>query len=321
MSRNSLISNLNEIKTAGKFQRSRLRIGILFTLPAVLILLAVLAYPIVSSFILSFQRVRLAAGGIVTEFVGLENYAQILQDAAFQNAFNNSVYFTFIEVVAVIILSLGLALLLNHPLGRPAIYRVVLLIPWALAPVANAVLWKWIYNANYGVLNAIVVGLGLSETPIVWLGSSFLALNMILIADIWKAVPFITLLLLAGLQNIPLRLYKAALMDGANGWQQFIHITLPGIRTSLIISIVLQSIWALKVFDLIFVLTKGGPADGTALLNFLSWRVTFNYLNIGYGAAIADVLFLMMLLLALVYIRALRPRTPSKKNIEATIDE
>ena len=321
MSRNSLISSLNEIRTAGKYQRSRLRIGILFTLPAVLILLAVLAYPIISSFILSFQRVRLAAGGIVTEFIGLENYAQILQDAAFRNAFTNSVYFTFIEVVAVIILSLGLALMLNHPLGRPAIYRVVLLIPWALAPVANAVLWKWIYNANYGVLNAIVVGLGLSETGIVWLGSSFLALNMILIADIWKATPFITLLLLAGLQNIPRRLYKAALMDGATGWQQFIHITLPGIRTTMIISIVLQSIWALKVFDLIFVLTKGGPADGTILLNYLSWRVTFNYLNIGYGAAIADVLFVMMLLLALVYIRALRPRTSSKKNIEATIDE
>jgi len=309
MSRNSLISSLNEIKTAGKYQRSRLRMGLLFTLPAVIILLAVLAYPIVSSFILSFQRVRLGAGGIVTEFVGLENYAKIFHDAAFRNAFTNSVYFTFIEVAAVIILSLGLALILNHPLGRPAIYRVILLIPWALAPVANAVLWKWIYNANYGVLNAIVVGLGLSETGIVWLGSPFLALNMILIADVWKAIPFITLLLLAGLQNIPRHLYKAALMDGATGWQQFIHITLPGMKTSMIISIVLQSIWALKVFDLVFVLTKGGPADGTVLLNFLSWRVTFNYLNIGYGAAIADVLFVLMLLLALAYIRALRPRT------------
>ena len=313
MSKNSLISSLNEIKTAGKYQRSRLRMGILFTLPAVIILLAVLAYPIVSSFILSFQRVRLGAGGIVTEFVGLENYAQIFHDAAFRNAFTNSVYFTFIEVAAVIILSLCLALILNHPLGRPAIYRVILLIPWALAPVANAVLWKWIYNANYGVLNAIVVGLGLSETGIVWLGSPFLALNMILIADVWKAIPFITLLLLAGLQNIPRHLYKAALMDGATGWQQFIHITIPGIKTSMIISIVLQSIWALKVFDLVFVLTKGGPADGTVLLNFLSWRVTFNYLNIGYGAAIADVLFVLMLLLALAYIRALRPRTSSSK--------
>jgi len=313
MSRSSLSSSLNEIRTAGKYQRSRLRMGILFSLPAIFILLAVLAYPIISSFILSFQDVRLAAGGIVTEFIGLENYAKIFQDAAFRNAFNNSIYFTVIEVVAVTILSLGLALILNHPLGRPAIYRVVLLIPWALAPVANAVLWKWIYNANYGVLNAIVVGLGLSETPIVWLGSPFLALNMILIADVWKAIPFITLLLLAGLQNIPRRLYKAALMDGATSWQQFMHVTLPGLRTTLIISIVLQSIWALKVFDLVFVLTKGGPADGTVLLNFLSWRVTFNYLNIGYGAAIANVLFLLMFLLALAYIRALRPRSSSNK--------
>jgi len=313
MSRSSLSSSLNEIRTAGKYQRSRLRMGILFSLPAIFILLAVLAYPIIYSFILSFQDVRLAADGIVTEFIGLENYANIFQDAAFRNAFNNSIYFTVIEVVAVTILSLGLALILNHPLGRPAIYRVVLLIPWALAPVANAVLWKWIYNANYGVLNAIVVGLGLSETPIVWLGSPFLALNMILIADVWKAIPFITLLLLAGLQNIPSRLYKAALMDGATSWQQFMHVTLPGLRTTLIISIVLQSIWALKVFDLVFVLTKGGPADGTVLLNFLSWRVTFNYLNIGYGAAIANVLFLLMFLLALAYIRALRPRSSSNK--------
>jgi ABC-type sugar transport system permease subunit len=313
MSRTSFFNSINEIRNAGQYQRSRLKMGILFTLPAVIILLAVLAYPIISSFILSFQDVRLAAGGIVTEFVGLDNYLRIFQDAAFRNAFNNSIYFTFVEVIAVTLLSLGLALLLNHPIGRPAIYRVILLIPWALAPVANAVLWKWIYNANYGILNAIVVGLGLSETGVVWLGSPFLALNMILIADVWKAIPFITLLLLAGLQNIPRHLYKAALMDGATTWQQFVHVTLPGLRTTLIISIVLQSIWALKVFDLVFVLTKGGPADGTVLLNFLSWRVTFNYLNIGYGAAIADVLFVLMLLLALAYIRALRPRTSARK--------
>jgi ABC-type sugar transport system permease subunit len=314
MNKNSFTSNVNAWKTAGSYQRSRLRLGILFTLPAIVILLAVLAYPIFSSFLLSLQRVRLAAGGIVTEFVGLENYAQIFSDTSFRTAFTNSIYFTFVEVVAVITLSLALALLLNHPLGRPAIYRVILLIPWALAPVANAVLWKWIYNSNYGVLKEIVVGLGLSDTGIVWLGSPFLALNMILIADVWKAIPFITLLLLAGLQNIPRLLYRAALMDGATSWQQFIHVTVPGIKTSLIISIVLQSIWALKVFDLIFVLTKGGPADGTVLLNFLSWRVTFNYLNIGYGAAIADVLFVMMLLLAIGYIRALRPRSSMSKE-------
>jgi multiple sugar transport system permease protein len=119
------------------------------------------------------------------------------------------------------------------------------------------------------------------------------------------------LLLLAGLQNIPPQLYRAALLDGATAWQRFRHVTLPGLRTSLVIAMVLQSIWALKVFDLVFVLTKGGPGDGTILLNFLAWRTTFSYLDIGYGAALADVLFVMMFLLAVVYIRTLKPR-PSK---------
>jgi ABC-type sugar transport system permease subunit len=160
-----------------------------------------------------------------------------------------------------------------------------------------------------------MIGLGLSRTGIVWLGRPFLALNMILVADIWKAIPFITLLLLAGLQNIPGYLYRAALLDGASAWQRFVHITLPGLRTSVVIAVVLQSIWALKVFDLVFVLTKGGPADGTVLLNFLAWRVTFNFLNIGYGAAIADVLFMMMLFLAIVYIRSLRPRSGKARRV------
>lgn len=309
----TLIRAIDNWKTTSSYRRSRLKIGVILTLPALTILFAVLAYPIISSIILSLQDVTLSPGGITTEFVGLQNYARVFTDTSFRTAFLNSIYFTSVEVVTVTVFSLCLAVLLNHPLGRPAIYRVILLIPWALAPVANAVLWKWIYNANYGVLNAIVVGLGIRETGIVWLGSSFLALNMILIADVWKAIPFITLLLLAGLQNIPNRLYKAALMDGASTWQQFRHVTLPGLRTSLVISIVLQSIWALKVFDLIFVLTKGGPADGTVLLNFLSWRVTFNYLNIGYGAAIADILFILMLLLSLAYIRALRLRTSTNE--------
>jgi ABC-type sugar transport system permease subunit len=309
MIKNPFLRVFNNWKITSSYSRSRLKVGVLLTLPALVVLVSVLAYPIISSLFLSFQEVTLSAGGIVNQFIGLQNYAQVFQDISFRTALVNSIYFTFIEVLAVTIISLLLALILNHPLGRPAFYRVVLLIPWALAPVANAVLWKWIYNANYGVLNAVIVGLGLRQTGIVWLGIPFLALNMILLADVWKAVPFIALLLLAGLQNIPAHLYKAALMDGANNWQQFIHVTIPGLRTSLVISIVLQSIWALKVFDLIFVLTKGGPADGTVLLNFLSWRVTFNYLNIGYGAAIADVLFILMLLLSLVYIRALRLRT------------
>ena len=290
------------------YQRRRFRLGLWFTAPALIVLITVLAYPILASFLLAFLRVRFAGQGLNFEFHGLGNYIQLLKNQLFREALVRSVYFTLVEVAVVITLALMVALLLNHPLGRHAFFRVVLLVPWALAPVANAVLWKWIYNANYGILNQILVGLGWIENGIIWLGSPGLALNMILLADIWKAVPFITLLILAGLQNIPSYLYKAARLDGANSWQQFVHVTLPGLKTTLIISVVLQSIWALKVFDLIYVLTKGSPADSTVLLNYLSWRETFSNLDIGYGAAIANVLFLMMFLLALVYIRALRPR-------------
>lgn len=291
------------------YQRQRLRLGLGFAAPAVLVLLTVLAYPILASLALSFMRIRFLGQGLNYEFYGLTNYTRLLHDKLFRLALMRSAYFTLVEVVAVVLLALAVALLLNHPLGRNAIFRVILLVPWALSPVANAVLWKWIYNANYGVLNAILRGLGLIEQNIVWLGRPWLALNSILVADIWKAVPFIALLLLAGLQNIPNYLYRAARLDGANTWQQFVHVTLPGLKVSLVISVVLQSIWALKVFDLIYVLTKGSPADSTVLLNYLAWRETFSNLDIGYGAAIANVLFVLMFLLALAYIRTLRPRS------------
>lgn len=294
--------------TTNDYHRKRYRLGLWFTAPAVFVLLTVLAYPIVASLVLSFLRVRFAGQGLNFQFYGVNNYADLIANHLFRESLFRSVYFTLVEVVAVIVLALLVALMLNHPLGRHAFFRVVLLVPWALSPVANAVLWKWIYNANYGVLNQALLSLGLIEQNIIWLGSPWLALNMILLADIWKAVPFIALLILAGLQNIPSYLYKAARLDGANAWQQFVHVTLPGLQITLVISVVLQSIWALKVFDLIYVLTRGSPADSTVLLNYLSWRETFSNLDVGYGAAIANVLFVLMFLLALVYIRALRPR-------------
>ena len=295
----------------------RRRTGIWLVAPALVVLVAILAYPILASIVLAFTEVSPSPGGFELAWVGLDNYARMPEDAAFAIAFRNSIYFTVVEVVAVVGLSLLAALMLNHPAGRNGAFRVVLLVPWALAPVANAVLWKWIYNANYGILNAILLQLGVADEKVVWLGDPFLALNMILIADIWKAVPFIALLLLAGLQNIPSHLYRAARLDGAGAWQQFRFVTLPGLRTPILIAVVLQSIWALKVFDLIFVLTKGGPADGTVLLNFLAWRVTFNFLDFGYGAAIANVLFVFMFMLAIAYVRTLDPNRGRRAPVTA----
>jgi ABC-type sugar transport system permease subunit len=295
--------------TGGGLEARRRRTGLLLVTPALLVLALVVGYPILRSGLLSFQEAELSAGRLGTAWVGFDHYAAMPGDEAFRIAVRNSALFTVAEVVGVVLLALGAALLLNHPHGRSPWLRTLLLVPWAIAPVANAVLWKWIYNANFGVLNAAVVGLGLAERPVNWLGDPRLAIWMLLLADVWKSVPFIALLLLAGLQNIPGYLYKAALLDGATGWQRFRFVTLPGLRAPIALAVVLQAIWSFKVFDLIFVLTKAGPADATLLLNFLAYRVSFNFLDFGYGAAIANVIFLAMLVLAIVLVRLLRPPT------------
>lgn len=289
------------------FEQRRRSAGLFLVAPAIIVLLAILGYPILESMMLALQRVQLSAGEIQRSFIGLGNFQRLLADETFRHAALNTLYFSVAEVVLVVVLGFGVALLLNHPLGRPGFFRILLVVPWAIAPVANAVLWKWILNANYGVLNGILQSLGLIDYYQVWLGSPFSALNFLLLVDVWKSVPFVALLLLAGLQRVPSILYRAAYMDGASRLQAFRHVTLPSMRGAVAIAVVLQTIWSLRVFDLVFVLTRGGPADATVLLNFLAYRVTFNFLDIGYGAAIANVIFVLTLLLAILYIRLVRP--------------
>ena len=283
-------------------------------LPALLVLIAVVLYPIGRSIVLSFQRVEAKGGRFEYTWTWLDNYRALFRDEAVSIALRNSLYFTALDVLATVGIALTVALLLNHRFGRAGIFRIVLLIPWALAPVANGVLWKWILHGNYGVLNAVLKELGLIDTYVNWLGEPALALRMMLLADVWKSVPFIALLLLAGLQNIPGYLYRAAKLDGATLLQQFRFVTLPALRTPIAIAVVLQSIWSFKVFDLIFVLTKGGPGDGTLMLNFLAYRVTFNFLDFGYGAAIANLIFGIMFVLAIIFIRLIKPGAPRSRT-------
>jgi ABC-type sugar transport system permease subunit len=290
------------------FEQRRRRVGLLFVFPALLVLAAVLGYPIVDSILLALQRVVLTGGAIQQSWVGFDNFQRLFADATFQRAAFNTAYFSIAEVVLVVAISLGVAVLLNHPMGRFGIFRILLIVPWAIAPVANAVLWKWILHANYGVLNGILVEIGLIDTYRVWLGTPVSALNFLLLVDVWKSVPFVALLMLAGLQRVPNILYRAAYMDGAGPWQSFRHVTLPTIRGVIAIAVVLQTIWSLRVFDIVFVLTRGGPADATALLNFLAYRVTFNFLDLGYGSAIANVIFAVTMLLAILYVWLLWPR-------------
>jgi multiple sugar transport system permease protein len=297
----------------GNLAQRRRRTGVFLVIPALVVMAAVILYPIARSIVLSFQEAKLSAGEIGTAWAGGENYRRISEDDTFKLALRNSAFFTVSEVLLVLAIALGVALLLNTRAGRNPIYTTILLVPWVIAPVANAVLWKWILHANYGALNALLTALGITDRYVNWLGTPGLALRMLLLADVWKSVPFIALILLAGLQNIPAALYKAAKLDGANVWQRFRYVTVPGLRTPLALAVILQTIWSFKVFDLIFVLTKAGPADATLLLNFLAYRVSFNFLDFGYGAAIANIIFLIMFLLALVFIKLLKPGAPRSR--------
>lgn len=290
------------------FEQRRRRVGLLFVLPALLVLAVVLGYPIVDSVALALQQVSLRSGVVQQSWVGLDNFRRLFADTTFQRAALNTAYFSSAEVVLVTVISLSIAILLNHPIGRFGIFRILLIVPWAIAPVANAVLWKWILHSNYGVLNGVLKALGVIDVYHVWLGTPASALNFLLLVDVWKSVPFVALLMLAGLQRVPNSLYRAAYMDGAGPWQSFLHVTLPTIRSVIAIAVVLQTIWSLRVFDIVFVLTRGGPADATVLLNFLAYRVTFNFLDLGYGSAIANVVFVLTVILAIVYVRLLWPR-------------
>ncbi|HVO02751.1 MAG TPA: sugar ABC transporter permease [Candidatus Cybelea sp.] len=289
-------------------EQRRRRVGLLFLFPALLILALVLGYPIVDSLFLSLQHVQLTGGRVSQSWVGLENFHRLVADGTFRRAVVNTAYFSAVEVVLVVAISLGVAVLLNHPMGRFGFFRILLVVPWAIAPVANAVLWKWILHANYGILNGLLSALGLIKVYHVWLGTPLSALNFLLLVDIWKSVPFVALLMLAGLQRVPNVLYRAAYMDGANAFQSFVYVTLPTIRSVIAVAVILQTIWSLRVFDIVFVLTRGGPADATALLNFLAYRVTFNFLDLGYGSAIANVIFAVTVILAILYVWLLWPR-------------
>ncbi|MBB4277722.1 carbohydrate ABC transporter permease [Rhizobium mongolense] len=282
------------------------RVALLLLAPAIMVMVLLLALPVLLSIALSFTDATLSAGALNTTFSGFSNYVELLWDKSVWRAVLNTLYFAVVEVLGVLVLGMLAALLLNNPRSRWSGFRVLLLLPWAIAPVASAVLWKWILHANYGVLNQLLKWIGVIDENVMWLGEGFRALNVIVAVDVWKSTPFITILLLAALQGIPSSLYRAARMDGASAWDRFRYITLPSLRTAIAIAVVLQTIWSLRAFDLIYILTKGGPADGTVVMNFHAYRVTFNFLKFGYGAAIANVLFIATFLLAAVYIRLMK---------------
>jgi ABC-type sugar transport system permease subunit len=241
-------------------------------------------------------------------FVGLEHYGALLSDPRFWGAVRNTALFTVITVLAELALGMALALGLERIVRGRGLARVLVLLPWAIPTAVAALIWRFMFEGETGVANEILVSLGLLDRPLIWFVGSTSAWVPVMLADIWKTTPFVTLLLLAGLQNIPEPLYEAARMDGAGAWGRFREITLPLLWPALLVALLFRTLDALRVFDLVYVLTGGGPGTATEPLSLLAFDALLQNLRFGYGSAISMTVFVTAFFIALVFIRVLGRR-------------
>lgn len=284
------------------------RSAALFLLPVMFVLMVLAVFPIVYSLYLSFFEVRLTRPNR-TPFVWFDNYVELFQLPLFWTAVERTVAFTVISVLAVTVIALLVALLLNEDFRGRRLLSTILLIPWAIPYVADALMWKWIYDSGYGALNGLLQQLGLIDKYVVWLGDPRKSIWLIANAFVWKEVPLAAILLLVTLKSIPDDLYAAAKVDGAAVLRRFIHITLPSMRPGFMLVLIYETMVAIRHFDLFFVLTEGGPGDAT---HTLSWRIyveTFRSLSFGSGAALSYILALATFALAYLIIRTVGRRS------------
>lgn len=257
--------------------------------PAALLLALVVAYPIARTIYLSLSRVSLTTG-LRPEFAGLANFTRLAADSRFHSSLGVTTAFALSSVLLEFLIGLALALTANG-LGRGrTVIRTIFLSPWVLPTAVTAVLWSWIFNDQLGALNEVLLRLGWIDHPIAWLATPGLARLAIVTADVWKTTPFVFLVLLAGLQNVPAELYEAAEIDGGGAWARFRYITWPHLAPFAFLVIVFRIIQAFAVFDLVWVMTGGGPGGATETASVYSYQTYMRYLDFGYGAAQAVAL-------------------------------
>jgi multiple sugar transport system permease protein len=295
-----------------KSSARRLQLGlppawVLFA-PLALIITGVVGYPFIQTIILSFTDAKLLSGFSKSHWIGFENYAFALTDTAFLQAMGRTLYFTVLSVGLEACFGVLVALLLNQEFPGRSLCRALLVLPWAIPTIVNALMWRLIYQPDFGGLNAALVQNGLMDNYRSWLGEESSAMNSVIIADVWKNYPIVALIVLAALQNAPRELYEAAKLEGANAWACFKSVTWPVIMAPLLIALVLRAIEALKVFDIIYVMTHGGPADSTKTLSFFVYQESFSFNRVGSGASYALLVVLMAMVFILAYVRMIKSR-------------
>lgn len=293
--------------TAG--ERGDRRFAVFAASPAVLTIGALFIYPLLYAVMLSLYQMNDKMPGS-TQFVGLWNYAQLAADGTFREAMVRTFVFSLFTVFGGVALAVGIARLLQHPFRGRNTARVLLLVPWVVPPVVNGIMWKLVFDGTYGVANAALVGIGIIDGPIQWLADPQLIMGVLILSEVWKLTPFLALMTIASMQAIPSNIYRAATIDGAGAWAQFWRVTLPNLRGTLMFLFIVQSMWSIKVFDTIYVLTggSGGPAEATTTINFLAYLTTFSYLDRGYGAAMSIAIMGLVIVVTIFWILVLGRR-------------
>jgi multiple sugar transport system permease protein len=294
------------VRAAHRLLAHRL-LELLFLVPAVAYLLLFFGYPVVKNAVMGFQyyTTRTFYTG-EAPWAGLANYTTVVGSSVFSQAVLNTLLFTVGSIVGQFTIGLAVAVYFRRRFPLNNVLRSLLLLPWLIPLIVSSAIWRWILDMDNGALNRVLLGLHLVGAPPGWLTSTSLALAACILVNIWIGIPFNTAILFGGLQDIPEDLYEAGSLDGATGWRAFRHITWPLLRPVVTVVLVLGVVYTLKVLDIILGLTGGGPANATQTLATQSYHLSFVEFDFGQGAALSNILIMVSLAFALLYLRANR---------------
>lgn len=271
--------------------------------PAVILIVGVMLYPLCKTFYLAFQNYN-PAMPFANGFCGFDNFIKIFTTGEFYSALVVSLKWVVAEVILQVVFGMIVALILNQKFRGRGFFRALVFVPWAMSGVLTAVLFSLIYNQNYGVLNDLLTKIGLISENVAWLASTKVILGAVVVAELWRGIPFFAISLLAGMQGLSQDVYEAARVDGANKIKTFIYVTLPLLKDTIVLTTLLRTIWEFNSVDLIYSLTGGGPVGITTTLSMLIANQALTTNNYGYGSAISVVSFFILAIIAVIYMKA-----------------
>ncbi|MFI3176487.1 MAG: sugar ABC transporter permease [Eubacteriales bacterium] len=291
--------------------KGRKRYGLLMLLPAILMMLVFIAYPVLNTIADSLTNARMQTSTV--EFVGLDNYISLISDPVAIAALKFTVLFTVTATSLEAIIGMTLALIMRRTFKGQGAVRAIILIPWTIPTIVLGMMWQFMFAESHGIINHMLLSTGAISEAIPWLTKANWSFLAILIADAWKTSPYMSLMLLSGLQTIPSEMYEAGSIDGANAVQKFVKITLPMMKPVLMVALLFRTVQSFRIYDLVVALTNGGPANSTQSMTMYTIKTYFTFGNTGYGAALAISTFLVSLCIAFLFLDGMKERMGTGK--------